>query len=850
MLKRLPVPGVWYCAALLSLAVVFQSSPAQSAAPTSEPGHTGKVIWRADFTDPDMSEWSTGYYSPSGKFKGKRTLRTVNGKLVFSSTFPDPLKNRGYASASYNFHNGGKGFAVAKAPVLEVRMRCLKDAGATLVIDYLTRDGRVLSTGCRIPNGLKVGEWFDLKLNLYSDARISGKEGMQYIRRLAIFLFSAAPGPQSVSLEIERITLREMTEKEWKPIELYAEPLGKFKMQPCPNAENFFGFGFYGVGSSRWGGGLELTLDRVARHWVNFYMPVGRRFGDIMRNGVPENRQARYDPSRSVKENMIVSDVWLENQRKNLDILADYGMKFVVNMQSFTGGPKGDIAVEDMNRRQLEAWADAVTGAFRDVDSILGWYIGDETPTTFLKKYRIAKQLLESRDRSKTAVTLVNGLQPAQVMAPHHQVIVTDNYPILRPNRDDPWEITWWMDEVRRASGDKPHWILLETFIQPKEGLAARPNPVEVRLMSWLATAGGADVVSYFLYNGSPWWFMRYVHRKGLKGGAEWGMVDEYGNDTPLWNEYARFAEKVGPLGQLMAGARVVEQHGLRTSAPIISLQTLNNLPIKGPRSRPAIYLGVLQPRSLDALIVFAVNIDRDNTHQLRIGGTTQVLSGRKLYDLVTLQPVRSEKGGFVFGSLRPGDGHPFVLASPAVFAKVKRSVLAVKARQALRVAELDVRQAERWKIGSQDLRADMAAGERALEQGEPTDALTKAQAVSHRARGRLDQQPIYPQASALLDKAQKDLGRIEILLNLTLLRGSQGEEVKQMAKRVVQLSERFSGLKRQLYFGKKNGLAEGARQLAPQVEQALAEVGEVTGLSVPDPLYPNQPWRHPEWFK
>jgi len=814
--------------------------------------HTGKVIWEAEFTEQAFEEhWTTGHWTPSPGEKGKRTMEVKDGNMILTSTFPQPPGSRGYASFWYHFQNGwGLGFPLQKAPVLEVRWRRLQEeAGSSLILCHRTFGGQASSGGVGgIGRRVPVGKWTDLRLNLYEEPEVAGGGGMELLQRFSFFLFSEAPAGEAVSIEIDYVRLRQMTAEEWESANRYLEPLREFKMQPCPRAENFFGFGFWGLWNPRWGGGQEVCLDHMARHWVNMFVPLGSRFGDGIKHGW-SGRVHGYTPERSLEENLVISKEYLKGQRELLELLKPYGMSYLLDMHYFPV-PDG-WTLKEMKREQLELWADAVTSALRDEESILGWLCGSEVRPAYLKKFLVAKELLESRDRSKVATVLVNGMNAAEAFAPQHQVMVSDKYPVLRPNRDDPWRIAWWMDEVRRVSGDKPHWIILQAFSgsgEKEAPLATRPHPVEFRMMSYLAAAGGADVFAYFLYSGSPWWHTPYVRREPFRSGFLC-MVDEYGNHLPWFDEYAAFADKVGPLGGLIPGARVVEAHGLEVTAPKIRLDTLRNLPVKGPRERKAIHLGVMRPREMDALLVLAVNMDRENEQEVKIIGTDQATSGWRLYDLVSLEPV--DRSGVVFncGTLAPGDGHPFALATEREFEKIRENIYTAKARQALRVAELDVRKAERWGIDAASMRQDIEKA-RQMMADRPADALEQAQSASQSAESALQAHRVYSQAAPLLQKAQETLGRIEIMLNLSVHKKPEEDpRTEPVGKRVVELSERFSALKRQLYFGEAEGLVDGARELVPQVEEALGEVSEVTGVSVSEPLFRDRPWRHPEWF-
>jgi hypothetical protein len=67
---------------------------------------------------------------------------------------------------------------------------------------------------------------------------------------------------------------------------------------------------------------------------------------------------------------------------------------------------------------------------------------------------------------------------------------------------------------------------------------------------------------------------------------------------------------------------------------------------------------------------------------------------------------------------------------------------------------------------------------------------------------------------------------------------------VKATAEQVLDISERFRALKRRPYLGQADGLVEDAKYLLPMVEKPLVDVCKVTGLTVPEPLFPDTPWR------
>lgn len=199
----------------------------------------------------------------------------------------------------------------------------------------------------------------------------------------------------------------------------------------------------------------------------------------------------------------------------------------------------------------------------------------------------------------------------------------------------------------------------------------------------------------------------------------------------------------------------------------------------------------------------------------------------------------------FNWSRLDPGEGHPFALADEKEFAQMRTSILTTRTHQALRVAGLDVDKAQRWGADGAPMRRELDKA-RSMIGDDPASALRTARSASRSAQAALDEAPVYASAATALAEAQKLLGDMEILLNLSVEDRLQGDEqVKPTAMRVLDMSEQFSALKRKLYFGDAEGLADSARALLPQVKQTFAEVRRVTGRGVPKTLHHPRPWRH-----
>ena len=119
-------------------------------------------------------------------------------------------------------------------------------------------------------------------------------------------------------------------------------------------------------------------------------------------------------------------------------LLREYGIYYLANLVGFAGGVD-TVKLADRDPDQLNRWADEITSGLRDEPNILGWFCADEARPTYLKNYLVTKAMIESRDRSKASMVLLNNLGFLKGFHESHQVIFTDQYPVLRRNRDDPW---------------------------------------------------------------------------------------------------------------------------------------------------------------------------------------------------------------------------------------------------------------------------------------------------------------------------------------------------------------------------------------------------------------------------
>ena len=358
-------------------------------------------------------------------------------------------------------------------------------------------------------------------------------------------------------------------------------------------------------------------MDHMARNWVNFVGHNGGRFyQNVWRpyKGVPHDEKTR-------------AEYFVKTHRELARKMRQYGLYYLANLNGIVGGV-ANIKMEDRDPQLVRQWVQQIAAGLRDESNILGWFCGDEVGPAYLPNFLVTKALIETADRGKAAIALHSNLQYVKAYQFREQVIFTDPYRVSRPANDDPWDVLSWMTDISEFTGDKPHWATLQAHRLRKKPWYSQATPAEFSLMSWLAIAGGSNVNCYFVYGGHPWWWSVYV-RNNL-GESFWCCVDAYGNETPWFEAYKKFAEKIGPVGPLLARARLITRPSIKAVAPKIKL---NGIGKEARREVRAVYLGVLDPEQIDGRVLIAVNMDRDRPRAV----TISTAAGKRLYDLVKI---------------------------------------------------------------------------------------------------------------------------------------------------------------------------------------------------------------------
>lgn len=628
----------------------------------------------------------------------------------------------------------------------------------------------------------------------------------------------------------EVVREEDVSAEEYAKVSGYDDLLTDFRMEPAPEAGTFFGLGFYGLSCPRWGGNRRVTLDQLARHGVNFMGASSGRFYQNVwndhRSVVPGSAEAELPTGEDAR-----ATVYVRTHRYLASVLREYGMHYLGNLAGFAGGVES-IALTDRDREQMDEWADEIA-ALENEPNLLGWFCRDEAGPAYLQSFLVTKAMMESRVRSKPAMVRVNNLDIFKVFNDSHQIILTGRNPVLRPARDDPWMILQWMKEFDEVSGGKPHWFVSEASCRRREPWHARPGVSDIRLMSWLAVAGGAKVNCHLQLSGGPWWEDIYI-RKEERGDAMWCMLDCYGNETPRYRVFREYAAKVAPLGRLLAKARPADRSRATAVAPDI---VQNGVGPEATKAIPAVHIAALDLDRINGQILIAVNMDRDEPQPLVIKISDP---GRdRLYDLVSLAEVPSRGSGrYEPFSLIEGDGHPFLLCDSGIFGQVRTMVVEAHAKQALRVAGLDLRMARAWGLDTEGLETKRQKAEGSLDPELIHEIRTGV-------RYALDSDQDYRECEGVIDGCKKSLGRMEVMMNIA----AHGENPRQartldeLAQELLAASETFDQAMEDLYHGKKEGLFARVKELREKTIVLEPRVSKATGAEPGIWPFPEEPW-------
>lgn len=144
---------------------------------------------------------------------------------------------------------------------------------------------------------------------------------------------------------------------------------------------------------------------------------------------------------------------------------------------------------------------------YKDDDTILAWYLAEEPVYNKIDSYiiRNLNNFIKKNDSKHPTVVFLSQPKYALKYAKCSDIIMTGVYPIGK--QDILW-VAKYVELARRSA--RPVWALIQAFGYQNEryrawGWEREPNYEEMRMMSYLAIAHGAEGIFFYTYHGSQY---------------------------------------------------------------------------------------------------------------------------------------------------------------------------------------------------------------------------------------------------------------------------------------------------------------------------------------------------------
>jgi len=747
------------------------------------------VGWQMDFSDPAILDKITDPYFYDGAtmkmLKTSYSLAVKDGALQITGDYGKDGKNvNDYVHVSIPIPGG---IDLTKYPVFEVVWRSNGPMpAATLLVSVRseTSSGDDASAYYYPQQPAKAGEWVTAVNQYVPDASYPTRGTPVKVNFWELHTYVHNTTGE-FTFEIRSFKARALNAQEAAVVAPRMELLRNYKNIPVPEpwATQKFPFGF--CASCRGPEGYESWYDNVVRHHGNLNIA-----------------QCSLGSDWKGFSAMAPVDEFISARRKELASASPRGL-FIQPGVGFVGmmhskGPDG--------LPWMREYAAALAKAFKNEPYLAGWFLADECSDDLLWGLAAAKDALDKADPTK--LNVMNHFEISRILRfePYLNVVMTDHYPIVRGNRN-PWAIGPWCREMDNRS-DRPHWIFIPAFGEADWWQCAPgyqyPTRAETRLVGYLALANGAKGISYFAYsfpNGS------------LPDFA--GVFSTLGHalplNDPIVQDISRIGEKLAEIGPFLLRAKLLPKDAAAAKGDPVGDKPLS--------------VGVRQLKDGSALLV-AVNesVEKPQAGQVQLSEKV-VGKSKRVYDLYTLSPVPMNDNSFAVASLIAGDGRIYFVGTAPQFKAVKKVVLANRANEILREANLDLLVARRWGIDVKAIDQQFAKARAAAVKGDVEPAKTAQKMVSATLKGKSE----FAQARALFLETKEVLGRAFYAIHAGRNYSAGGHIAwpgqEELLGQPVELWNRFGPLQEDYYMGKKEHLADKFRKILaegkPLLEQA-----------------------------
>lgn len=682
---------------------VFLHVVAMAAVPEENPGPAAPYYFN-DFEQPqqcDLQFWvSSGQIQT--EFLGLTDEPRVSGnkslKLVFRVT-----KKGHYYYFKVPIHvpwKDGSTYVVDG----HIRVEGPKDVRVKFGINRTTVLGAQDVSGCYpITEGVeRQGEWThlvsqELGRETGDDIRLRGVTPQARVWFDAIYLDVSGAGENDlVTVYLDDLVFRPATpedQQRWREDKEKLRP--EYAVTDYPDLERTFAWGVCGSLEARTRF-LDLPLKvgalLTARDWKEDFYSMSIRLGGQVFAGRPSSQDDRL--------------------AEFLDLNAAHG--FAVVPSIFLSG----YYEPNVPREQCDQAIDRVATRFRNHPALLAWYIIDEPrpDSIVLRDHWIRpRNRIAALDDRHPVLGAFNSPASVRYFARHSTVTCIDWYPIWRnltPGLGHPMCVGA-MCQLAWDNGARKIWFIPQAY---GDAIKRRiPTAAELRLMTYLPLATGATGIIYYVHQASPAWD---------PGGGSPAITDiVFARPHEMGQEVRRLGRIIPMIGPVLLSSRWTPTSGVKVEA--------TDLPLYG---MPSVQAHLHRSPEYDVLVV--CNLDVEHGREARIRLPQQFLSGRRLYDLHGLAGIKLSPEGSWSISMEPGDGHFYLLATPAVATQVFQQIQRRHYNALKRLFSSEWEEARLAGIDLSPARSHFQRAAESIHAGKIPSALDSLQ----RARGALEQ--------------------------------------------------------------------------------------------------------------
>lgn len=397
----------------------------------------------------------------------------------------------------------------------------------------------------------------------------------------------------------------------------------------------------------------------------------------------------------------------------------------------------------------------------------LAWSLADEPLPGKLYDYIVGKGIIESIDKKRPAIPILNTGEVIELYGPYQQVIVSDYYTLKRSN-PDPWAVgdrAGFCQKVGKYR--KPVWVLYGTYSSVGIRMS---TPAEVRIMIYQALLNNVTSLSNYIFN-----YISYIGEAAQTHLDLATSVLRYA--SPTWREIGNVGRKLVPVGALMAQAKYLRREGLNISSHQITA---------AGKKRPAFEGAVWQLN--DARLLLLVNNDIAKAGKVKVS-LQKMRPDDRILNLYTLEKV--DKNEEI--NLIPGDGCWFAIGNEKSLQVIEDAIYKTRLEQEKAILELDIALLKKYKVDisafDSELKTMKTGGNQAVE----------IEKLRNKIYDKLERAGKFISNKKALDDLSKLLNEIENILEKAKF---SGKEVIDLAetKEFFALLKRFGKLRYSIY--------------------------------------------------